>query len=82
MGILEITLKCCSFDLEISAFDPLHNCQGYSDPVCYFGSRKSFYSSLVGKPSTHTPNDTAAICFPLLGGQEKYDIIVNIHRCL
>lgn len=82
MGILEITLKCCSFALEISAFDPLHYGQGYSDLVCYFYSRPLLHSPHIGKPTTHTSNDTTAICFPELGGQEEYDIIVNMPRYL
>ena len=82
MGILEITLECCSFALEISAFDPLDDCQGDSDLVCHFHSRPSVHSPHVGKPSAQTPNDTTALCFPKLGGEEKYDIIVNMQRYL
>ena len=78
MSVLEITLKHCSSPLEISAFDALYDCQGYSNPACHFRSRKSFHLPHVGKPSTHLLNDTGAMGFPRLGGQEKYDIIVSM----
>ena len=82
MGILQITLKCCSSTLEISAFDALYNCQGYSNLACHFHSGKSFHLPQVGKPSTNPLNDTGTIGFPWLGGQEKYDIFVYMYRYL
>src|SRR3989442_7153785 len=78
VSVLEITLKRCSSTLEISAFDALYDCQGYSNLACHFHSRKSFLLPQVGKPSTHLLNDTSAIGFPRLRGQEKYDIILSM----
>ncbi len=78
VSVLEITLKRCSSTLEISAFDALYDCQGYSDLACHFHSGKSFHLPQVGKPSTHSLNDTGAIGLPWLGVQEKYDVIVSM----
>jgi len=82
VSVLEITVKRCSSTLEISAFDALYDCQGYSDLACHFYSGKSFHLPQVGKPSTHPLNDAGAIGFPDLGGQEKYDIVVSMRRSL
>lgn len=78
MSVLEITLKRRSSTSEISAFDALYDCQGYSDLPCYFQGRKSFHSPNMGEQSTYLLDDTTAIGLPLLGGQEKYDIIVSM----
>src|SRR5581483_11207061 len=78
IGILEITLKRCSSTLEISAFNALYDCQGYSNLACYFHSRTSFHLPHIGKPSTHPLNNTTAIGFPWLWSQEKYNIIVSM----
>jgi len=81
-SVLEITQKCCSSTLEISAFDTLNDCQGYSELACHFCSGKSLHLPQMGKPLTHSLNNTSAIGFPELRGQEKYDIIVNMYRYL
>jgi len=82
IGILEITQKRCSSTQEISAFNALHDCQGYSDLACHFHSGKLLHLPHVGKPSAHPLNDTDAIGLPWLGCQKKYDIIVNMCRYL
>ncbi len=82
MGILEITLKCCSFALEIPAFDTLYDCQSYSDLACHFRSGVSLHVPHVGKPSTHPLHNTGAIGLPWLRGQKKDDFVVSMRRCL
>jgi len=82
VSVLEITLKRRSSPQEISAFDALYDCQGHTDLARHFHGRKPFHSPQVGEPSTYLLDDTSAICFPRLWGQEKYDIIVSMRGYL
>jgi len=71
VSVLDIALKRCSPALEISAFDPLYNCQSYSKLVRHFHGCQPFRLPDVGKLLTQALNDPPAIFFPRLRGEEE-----------